>query len=81
LLVIPTVFDAQGLSYAFVEHSNGDLVVALEDGRPIRFKPKQLGCYVIHVNRRPNEGWQRKGLIIRLSQVRVIVGPPFIVKI
>ena len=46
-----TVFDAQGLSYAFVEHSDGDLVVALEDGRPIRFKPKQLGCYVIHINR------------------------------
>jgi len=46
-----TVFDAQGLSYAFVEHSDGDLVVALEDGHPIRFRPKQLGCYVIHVNR------------------------------
>ena len=51
MFVIPTVFDAQGLSYAFVEHSNCDLVVALEDGRPIRFKPKQLGCYVIHINR------------------------------
>ena len=46
-----TVFDAQGLSYAFVEHSDGDLVVALEDGRPTRFKPSELGCYVIHVNR------------------------------
>ena len=46
-----TVFDAQGLSYAFVEHSDGDLVVALEDGHPIRFKPDELGCYVIHVNR------------------------------
>ena len=45
------VFDAQGRSYAFVEHSSGDLVVAAEDGCPIRFKPDELGCYVIHVNR------------------------------
>jgi len=29
------VFDAQGRSYAFVEHSGGELVVAAEDGRPI----------------------------------------------
>ena len=45
------LFDAQGRSYSFVEHSNGDLVVALEDGRPTRFNPEALGCYVIHVNR------------------------------
>ncbi len=45
------VFDAQGRSYAFVEHSGGELVVAAEDGRSIRFKPDKLGCYVIHVNR------------------------------
>ena len=45
------VFNAQGCSYAFVEHSGGELVVTAEDGRPIRFKPEQLGCYVIQVNR------------------------------
>jgi len=45
------LFDAQKRSYAFVEHSSGDLVVAAEDGRPMRFEPKALGCYVIHVNR------------------------------
>ena len=43
--------DAQGFPYALITHSSGDLVVAVEDGRPIRFKPKQLGCYVIHINR------------------------------
>ena len=41
------LFDAQGCSYAFVGHSGGELVV----GRSIRFKPEQLGCYVIYVNR------------------------------
>ena len=45
------VLDAQGRSYAFVEHSSGELVVAAEGGRPTLFKPEQLGCYVIHVNR------------------------------
>jgi hypothetical protein len=45
------VFDAQGRSYAFVEHSGGELVVAAKDGHPTRFKPNELGCYVIHVNR------------------------------
>ena len=40
------LFDAQGRSYAFVEHSGGELVVTAEDGRPIRFKPEELGCYV-----------------------------------
>ena len=45
------LFDAQGRSYAYVEHSGGELVVTAEDGRPIRFKPDDLGCYVIHVTR------------------------------
>ena len=43
--------DAQRRSYAFVEHSRGELVVTAEDGRPTLFKPEKLGCYVIHVNR------------------------------
>ena len=46
-----SLFDAQGHSYALVEHSSGELVVTAEDGRPTRFKPDGLGCYVIHVNR------------------------------
>ena len=45
------VFDAQGRSYAFVEHSGGELVVTPDGGRPTRFKPDELGCYVILVNR------------------------------
>ena len=45
------LFGAQGRPYGFVEHSGGELVVAAEDGRSIRFKPERLGCYVIHVNR------------------------------
>ena len=45
------VIDAQGRSYALVEHSGGELVVTADTGRPTRFKPKELGCYVIHVNR------------------------------
>ena len=45
------LFDAQGRSYAFVEHSGGELVVAVEDERPTRFKPADLGCYVVHANR------------------------------
>ena len=45
------VFDAQGRSYALVEHSGGELVVTAEEGHPIRFKPADLGCYVVHVNR------------------------------
>ena len=45
------LFYAQGRSYAYVEHSGGELVVTAEDGRPIRFKPDDLGCYVIHVTR------------------------------
>jgi len=46
-----SVFDAQGRSYAFVEHSGGELVVTPDGGRPTRFKPDELGCYVILVNR------------------------------
>jgi hypothetical protein len=46
-----SVFDARGRSYGFLVHSGGELVVAAEDGRSIRVKPEQLGCYVIHVNR------------------------------
>ena len=45
------VLDAQGRSYSFVELSSGELVVVAEDGRPTQFKPSELGCYVIHVNR------------------------------
>ena len=45
------LFDAQGRSYVFLEHSSGELVVTAEDERPTRFKPERLGCYVIHVNR------------------------------
>ena len=51
VFAIDKVFDAQGRSYAFVEHSSGELVVAVGDERPTRFKPERLGCYVIHVNR------------------------------
>ena len=45
------LFDAQGRSHAFVEHSGGELVVTPDGGRPTRFKPDELGCYVILVNR------------------------------
>ena len=45
------LLDAQGRPYAFLEHLIGELVVAAGDGHPIRFKPDELGCYVIHVNR------------------------------
>jgi hypothetical protein len=45
------LFDAQGRPHGFVEHSGGELVVAVEDERPTRFKPADLGCYVVHANR------------------------------
>ena len=45
------VFDAQGRSYGFIERSGGELVVTAEDSCPVRFKPEQLGCYLVHVNR------------------------------
>jgi hypothetical protein len=45
------LFDAQGHSYTFVEHFSGELVVTAEGGRPVWFKPEQLGCFLVHVNR------------------------------
>ena len=51
VLVGDKLFDAQGRSYAFVEHSGGELVVKSDDERPTRFKPADLGCYVVHANR------------------------------
>lgn len=45
------VFDAQKRSYAFLEHLSGALVVEAGDSHPIRFKPDELGSYVIHVHR------------------------------
>ena len=35
------VLDAQGRSYAFVEHSGGGLVVSAEDGRRAGIKPQE----------------------------------------
>ena len=43
--------DAQGRSYVFIERSGGELVVKSDDERPTRFKPADLGCYVVHANR------------------------------
>ena len=51
VLVGDRVFGAQGRSNSFVEHSGGELVGTPDGGRPTRFKPERLGCYVIHVNR------------------------------
>ena len=45
------VFDVQGRPYALLEHLSGELVVTTEYRRSIRFKPEQLGCYLVHVNR------------------------------
>jgi hypothetical protein len=45
------LFYAQGRSYAYVEHSGGELVVTAENGCLSRFKPEALGCYLVHVNR------------------------------
>ncbi len=55
------MFDAQGRPYAFSEHSGGEPVVAADCGRPIRFKPSELGCYVIHGNR-TNRGLAKEQL-------------------
>ena len=55
------VFDAQGRSYAFSEHSGVEPVVAADGGHPIRFKPSELGCYVIHGNR-TNRGLAKEQL-------------------
>ena len=43
--------DAQRSPYAFEQHFDDELVVAVEDERPTRIKPEQLGCDVIHANR------------------------------
>ena len=51
LLIGERVFDAQGCSYALVEHFVGGLVVKAGGGRPTRFKPEALSCYVFNVNR------------------------------
>ena len=45
------LLNAQGRLYAFLEHLSGELVVAAGDGHLIWFKPDELGCYVIQVNR------------------------------
>jgi hypothetical protein len=55
------LYEAQGRSHAFVEHSSGELVVTAEDERPTRFKPEQLGCYLVHVNR-TNRGLAKERL-------------------
>jgi hypothetical protein len=54
-LVGDRVFDAQGRSYGFLVHSGGELVVTTEGCRSARFKPADLGCDVIHVNRTDRE--------------------------
>ena len=51
VLIGDRLFDARGRSYELVEQSGSELVVTARDGRPTRFKPSELGCYVIHVNR------------------------------
>ena len=51
VLIGDRLLDAQGRSYAFVEHSAGELVVTMDNGRSAQVKPEQLGCYVIQVNR------------------------------
>ena len=51
VLVGDGVFGAQGRSNSFVEHSGGELVVKSDDERPTRFKPADLGCYVVHLSR------------------------------
>jgi hypothetical protein len=45
------LLDAQRHSYGLIERSGGELVVTAEDSCPVRFKPEQLGCYLVHVNR------------------------------
>ena len=45
------LLDAQRHSYGLIERSGGELVVTAEDGCTAQFKPDELGCYVIHVNR------------------------------
>jgi hypothetical protein len=61
IFVGDNVFDAQGRSYAFSEHFGGEPVFAADGGRPIGFKPSELGCYVIHGNR-TNRGLAKEQL-------------------
>jgi hypothetical protein len=51
VLIGDRLLDAQGRAHAFVEHSAGELVVTMDNGRSAQVKPEQLGCYVIQVNR------------------------------
>ena len=51
VLVGDRLFDAQGRSYAFVEHTGGKLVVTADTDRPTRFKPERLCFYLVLVNR------------------------------
>ena len=51
MVVGDRLFDAQGRYYGLIERSGGELVVTAEDSCPVRFKPEQLGCYLVHVNR------------------------------
>ena len=50
-LLVTKCLTLRGRPYAFLEHLSGELVVEAGDSHPIRFKPDELGCYVIHVNR------------------------------
>ncbi len=45
------MFDTQERSYAFVEHSAGELVVEEGDERATQFESGALDRYVIHLNR------------------------------
>ena len=45
------LLDAQRHSYGLIERSGGELVVTAEDSYPVRLKPEQLGCYLVHVTR------------------------------
>ncbi|MBT6480892.1 MAG: hypothetical protein HOK53_03235 [Gammaproteobacteria bacterium] len=51
MVVGDRLFDAQGRYYGLIERSGGELVVTAEDSCPVRLKPEQLGCYLVHVNR------------------------------
>ena len=45
------VFDAQGRSYAFVEHANGQLVAVSPDGKKVKSSPVEFGCYLLSRDR------------------------------
>ena len=57
------LLDAQGRSYAFVEHSGGELVVTTEDGCTAQLKPKQLGA-MLFTYTGLIEGWLKSDLLI-----------------